>query len=651
MLTVVCVLFAACSSDDTEDRPPKPELAVASNDADVQVDADGAGASVSADAAGLTVAFSVTTNCEAWTLDTPPAWIEATRKGDALTVKVLPNEQVAARNAELTLSAGNETGKAAVTIRVAQTGVAAATLELGAEALSIPSAGGSATLTYTSNQTTVEVRKSVEWLSFTAEEGRIAFTAEANTSRDARSAEVEIIAGAGDNTASETITVSQDVHPTLTLSEKALSIPAAGGEATLTYTTNQSSVAIEKSAEWLSFTEGEGSIAFSAAANTTGAPRSAEVTITAGTGGGNSVSEKAVVSQDPQVKSLIFVFKTTEAGKEVSLPTLTTQDPSIEILIDYGDGRGERIDESLAPTRKHTYSSAGEFTVTIQTDNVITAFQFYNNPYLYKVTNNTLDMSGVSSLAKCFYNDANLTEVAVNTLSPCVAATSAEQLFYNCKSLTAIPAGFFSGLTEIKNFNNLFQNCAALTSVPAGLFEGFSKVTSFNRVFIGSGITAVPSRCFAGCSAATTFNYTFNKCTNLETIPVDAFEGCTAVKEFYATFTECASLKEIPAALFAGMPALEELEYCFQHCSALTSLPATLFDNNRNLKYLDYCFMNCPLLTGETPYTLIEGSKVHLYERKNYPDFFYSPSSYEGCFSGDELLTDYAAIMQNGWAY
>lgn len=650
MLTVVCMLFAACSSDDTEDRPPKPELVVASNDAAVQVDADGSGASVAVDAAGLSVTFSVTTNCDAWTSETPPSWIEVESSTGSLAVKVLPNEQVASRSAELRLTAGNETGKAVVSIRIAQTGVAAATLELGEKALSIPPAGGSATLDYTSNQTTVEVRKSEQWLTFTLEEGRIVFSADANTTQAARSTEVEIIAGAGDNTASEKVIVSQDVHPTLTLSENTLSIPAAGGEATLTYTTNQSAVAIEKSAEWLSFTEGEGSIAFSAAANTTGAPRSVEVTITAGTGD-NTASEKAVVSQDPQVKSLIFVFKTTESGKEVALPTLTSQDASIEIRIDYGDGNDETIEESLASTRKHTYSSAGEFTVTIQTNNVITAFQFYNNPCLYKVLNNTLDMSGVSTLAKCFYNDTNLTEVAVNTLSPCVAATSAEQLFYNCKSLTAIPAGFFNGLGELKSFNNLFQNCTALTSVPTGLFEGFSKVTAFNRVFIGSGITAIPSRCFAGCSSVTTFNYTFNKCTNLETIPVDAFEGCTAVKEFYATFTECASLKEIPAALFAGMPALEELEYCFQHCTALTSLPAELFDNNRNLKYLDYCFMNCPQLTGETPYTLVEGSKVHLYERKNYPDFFYSPSSYEGCFSGNELLTDYAAIMQNGWAY
>lgn len=650
MLTVVCALFTACSSDDTEDRSPKPELTIASSDAGVQVDADGSSASVSADATGLSVTFTVTTNCDAWTLETPPAWIEVESTTGSLAVKILPNEQVASRSAELTLTAGNETGKAVVSIRIAQTGVAAATLELSDEALSIPSAGGSATLTYTSNQTTVEVRKNEQWLTFTREEGRIVFSADANTTQAARSAEVEIMAGAGDNTASETIIVSQEVHPTLTLSENTLFIPAAGGEATLTYTTNQSSVAIEKSADWLSLTEGVGSIAFSAAANTTGAPRSAEVTITAGTGD-NTASEKAIVSQDPQVKSLIFVFKTTEAGKEVALPTLTTHDASIEIRIDYGDGNDETIEESLAPTRKHTYSSAGEFTVTIQTNNVITAFQFYNNPCLYKVLNNTLDMSGVNTLAKCFYNDTNLTEVAVNTLSPCVAATSAEQLFYNCKSLTAIPAGFFNGLGELKSFNNLFQNCTALTSVPTGLFEGFSKVTAFNRVFIGSGITAIPSRCFAGCSSVTTFNYTFNKCTNLETIPVDAFEGCTAVKEFYATFTECASLKEIPAALFAGMPALEELEYCFQHCTALTSLPAELFDNNRNLKYLDYCFMNCPQLTGETPNTLVEGNKVHLYERKNYPDFFYSPSSYEGCFSGDELLTDYAAIMQNGWAY
>lgn len=607
---------------------------------------------MAAGADGLSVTLCITTNLDAWTLSEEiPSWIEVTHTETSLTLAIRKNESLQARNASLKVSVANKSGKLDANVRIAQSGVAPATLELSDKNPVIPAAGGSVVVSVTSNQAVIDVRKTAEWLSFSQQAGEITFTAEANESGASRTTEVVITAGTGENTISEQIVVSQDIHITLQLSEKNLSIPAAGGSVSITYTTNQSSIDVRKTDAWLSFAKEEGSITFTAEANTTGTVRSAEVTVTAGTGEG-AVSEKVTLSQDPQLKTLTYVIKTTADGKAVGLPTLTSTDATIRISVDYGDGsQTESFDASLSTSQKHTYATAGEYTVTITTDNVISAFSFAANTFLSEVGNNSLDMSGVKTLARSFYNCTGLTRVAVNTLTPCVNATSADNLFYGCRSLTAIPAGLFTGLTQISSFNNLFQSCSTLASVPDGLFEGRTNVKAFNGIFNGTAITAIPARCFAGCTAVAEFKYTFNGCKNLKTIAVDAFDGCTAVSEMYAAFTDCISLTQIPAALFANMSQLKYVEYIFQGCTSLASLPAAMFDNNRNLRSFDYSFMNCTSLTGESPYTMIDGNKVHLYERAYYPEAFVAPSSYDGCFSNDEGLTDYDMLKQTNWAY
>ncbi len=54
--------------------------------------------------------------------------------------------------------------------------------------------------------------------------------------------------------------------------------------------------------------------------------------------------------------------------------------------------------------------------------------------------------------------------------------------------------------------------------------------------------------------------------------------------------------------------------------------------------------LNCWNLTGESPYTMIDGQKVHLYERVNYPDHFTEPTLFIMAFRYCTGLTDYAQI-------
>mgnify|MGYP007132127645 FL=1 len=54
--------------------------------------------------------------------------------------------------------------------------------------------------------------------------------------------------------------------------------------------------------------------------------------------------------------------------------------------------------------------------------------------------------------------------------------------------------------------------------------------------------------------------------------------------------------------------------------------------------------LNCWNLTGESPYTMIDDQKVHLYERANYPKHFTTPTDFKYTFSSCTGLTDYAQI-------
>ena len=54
--------------------------------------------------------------------------------------------------------------------------------------------------------------------------------------------------------------------------------------------------------------------------------------------------------------------------------------------------------------------------------------------------------------------------------------------------------------------------------------------------------------------------------------------------------------------------------------------------------------LKCSALTGESSYTMVNGKKVHLYERQNYPEHFTTPKYFKYAFYGCTGLTDFAQI-------
>lgn len=282
-----------------------------------------------------------------------------------------------------------------------------------------------------------------------------------------------------------------------------------------------------------------------------------------------------------------------------------------------------------------------------------------------------------------------------------VNATNFRLLFSGCKSLKTIPAGLFKNCPKVTNYMRIFQNtaiesiptdtfngtstteatgmfrnCTQLTSVPEGLLDGFTKVPSFNVLFEGcSSLKTLPANLFAKCTSLTNISQIFLKCTALETIPAGLFDnnreikdisnmfnGCTSLKTIPGTllqnqtkatnalqlFYGCSSLEEIPEGLFSGLTEVTSFSAAFRNCTALRTIPVSLFDNNTKVINFGNTFNGCTALEGESPYTLVGGVKVHLYERADDTGNFTKPTTTTACFKGATKLTDYNSIP-TGW--
>ena len=346
--------------------------------------------------------------------------------------------------------------------------------------------------------------------------------------------------------------------------------------------------------------------------------------------------------------------------------------------IDWGDGTEPSKYDSNISNPKHTYTKAGTYTITHK--GKCTGLDWYKDyssnaihataKYLKDIVYIGKDL-GINSLNYAFYGCSNLMNLRTGIFNGCTKVTSFGSTFSRCSSLTAIPAGLFDNCTLVTSFSGTFNECSSLTAIPNGLFDKNTQVTSFSGTFNECySLTAIPNGLFDSCTKVTNFEYTFYECSALTTIPLifgncpkvtnfkytfqgckaltsiptGLFDNCTNVTDFGFTFSGCSSLTTIPQGLFDKCTKVTIFYSTFSGCSSLTTIPTGLFDNCPNVTIFGYMFYECTALTGESPYTLINGQKVHLYERKDYPDHFTAPTSTSDCFQNCTGLTDYAQI-------
>lgn len=154
-----------------------------------------------------------------------------------------------------------------------------------------------------------------------------------------------------------------------------------------------------------------------------------------------------------------------------------------------------------------------------------------------------------------------------------------------------------------------FKNCRHLADIPENLFLYNTKVKTFGDAF--------------------------NSCSSIVSLPAGLFRGNTEVTDFTATFIYCSSLSSLPGDIFSSCPEVTSFACCFRGCYGLKIIPVSLFDNNRRVTnfYQTFCF-DGNHSSQESPYTVIDGVKYHLYDRWKAPDYFVAPTYYTECFYG-----------------
>lgn len=290
----------------------------------------------------------------------------------------------------------------------------------------------------------------------------------------------------------------------------------------------------------------------------------------------------------------------------------------------------------------------------------------------------TVSTTGLNST---FKGCTSLTDISGNVFSKCANVTTLMQTFSGCTSLETLPSGLFAGMVKLTTFDQTFAGCTGLESIPEDLFAKNTVANKFQKVFYGctslkaipaglfannknakdfnnmfykcTSLTSVPEGLFRACASAQTFSYLFVDCTGIKTIPADLFINNKSACYFIQTFAGCSSLQEIPEGLFDSVPsasAAATFKECFIACTSLKSIPTALFDKALKASKFDYAFAGCTGLTGESPYTMYNGNKIHLYERKQYYNLggFNNRITGTKCFYNCTGLSDYEDIA-TGW--
>lgn len=289
---------------------------------------------------------------------------------------------------------------------------------------------------------------------------------------------------------------------------------------------------------------------------------------------------------------------------------------------------------------------------------------------LFKNTTKCTNMGYIFALCD------KLESIPAHLFDPLTESTRFDYAFQGCSVLKRIPNALFANFTKCSTYGSAFADCIALESVPGDLFANASNETgsgsvSFLKTFMNcgsltdlpaelfatadattfektfqncTGLKNIPSGLFANKNRVTTFANVFDGCTRLTKLPSDLFAGCTGTKTATYMFHNCEALEEVPEGLFDAFEQVTTYAYTFQNCTALERIPAGLFDASKGLTTVNYLFAGCSKLSCESPYTSVEGVKIHLYERTTSNGFTKAITSRTKCFNGCTGLTDYEDI-------
>ena len=174
-----------------------------------------------------------------------------------------------------------------------------------------------------------------------------------------------------------------------------------------------------------------------------------------------------------KVALMMFTVKLKDTDLSLSTPFVSNSTLPVDIKIDWGDGKEFSSEASGASANfPHTYSSAGEYTVTVystETDDTrqqIPALRFREiGTKLIRIETPFLNTGG-NSFIQCFKGCDNLKSIPPGLFDKNTNATDFSFCFVNCINLTDIPKNLFAKNKAATNFSSCFNNCTDLTLNP-----------------------------------------------------------------------------------------------------------------------------------------------------------------------------------------
>lgn len=318
------------------------------------------------------------------------------------------------------------------------------------------------------------------------------------------------------------------------------------------------------------------------------------------------------------VGSIIYTFDGSKiAGKHLSL----NADKDNEGYVNWGDGTPiEYIKTDGLFGHNYAAGTTGEVVVTF-----IGTSQHFGN---------VLQDSGLE-----VFKEALIKVDLTNADAACPSGIW-NNGFYKCVYLTEV-VGSFAGKPNIKASNAMFMHCWRLASIPPQMFRGCPRLDDAGSCFQMAYLIPTGDYMFADCPKLRDVHQVFSGARIRSA--VGAFQNCPTLNSVVNLFTDCKSLTDV-TDVFKGCANIQLALRVFQNCAVLNP-PVNVFDDCKKAYNFKECYNNLPAATNESPYTVVNGQKVHLWERT--PELgFALPIQYDFCFTDSPNFADYANIPE-----
>ena len=309
------------------------------------------------------------------------------------------------------------------------------------------------------------------------------------------------------------------------------------------------------------------------------------------------------------------------------------------ITVDWGDNTtADTVTGSSISTRQavpHTYSSVGDYTITIHV--VSGSFQFYGSttyPLLRKNTTGSENRvysncvqavrlgSGVTSIgSNAFYNCYSLASITI----PSGVTSIGSSAFSACYSLASITIP--SGVTSIGS--NVFSACHSLASItiPSGVTSigssAFSSCHSLASITIPSDVTSIESQAFYNCYSLASITIP----SDVTSIGSQAFYNCYSL----ASITIPSGVTSIGSGVFYNCFSLASITIP----SDVTSIESNAFSNCYGMAEYHILPTTPPTLGGTNAFSNIVSDCV-----------IYVPSASLSDYQAASNWSTYASYMQ-----